>query len=198
MTTTGPCTTFPAPGLRMPNRYISGHNNEGEAIFLQTDHGDHRAPMLDGIAAQNIMYSSASNPVELTDNADLEFIKTRPPLHYENGCIVRMIDFAPGAGSELHRSLCLVVGTCCEGEMEFGLSSGEKRIMRPGDVSVNRAAMHKWRNVSKDKPARMLYFMLDVKPVIINGKALDFDMGPLADEYAKYNEGEGYYKSEAP
>ena len=33
--------------------------------------------MLDGIAAQNIMYSSASNPIELTDNADLEFIKTR-------------------------------------------------------------------------------------------------------------------------
>jgi len=82
--------------------------------------------------------------------------------------------------------------------MEFGLSSGEKRIMRPGDVSVNRAAMHKWRNISNEKPARMLYFMLDVKPVIINGKALDFDMGPLADEYAEYNEGEGYKKSEAP
>lgn len=43
----------------------------------QTDHGDHRAPMLGGIAAQNIMYSSASNPIELTDNVDLEFIKTR-------------------------------------------------------------------------------------------------------------------------
>lgn len=31
----GPCTDFPAPGLRVPNRYISGHNEDGEAIFLQ-------------------------------------------------------------------------------------------------------------------------------------------------------------------
>jgi hypothetical protein len=35
MSTSGPCTDFPAPGLRVPNRYISGHNEEGEAIFLQ-------------------------------------------------------------------------------------------------------------------------------------------------------------------
>lgn len=161
----------------------------------QTDHGDHQAPMLEGIASQCIMYSSNSNPIEISNDVDLEFIKTRPPLHYENGCIVRMIDFAPGAGSELHRSLCLVVGTCCEGEMEFSLSGGEKRIMRPGDVSVNRAAMHAWRNVSPDKPARMLYFMLDVKPVIVNGKPLGFDMGPLADEYAEYEEGQGYSKA---
>lgn len=107
---------------------------------------------------------------------------------------MRMIDFAPGTESDLHRSMSLVVGTCCEGEMEFSVGNGEKRIMRPGDVSVNRAVMHKWRNVSKDKPARMLYFMLDVEPVVVNGKALDFDMGVLADEYAKYAKGEGSNK----
>jgi hypothetical protein len=28
-------TGFPAPGLRNPNRYITGHNSEGEAVFLQ-------------------------------------------------------------------------------------------------------------------------------------------------------------------
>jgi len=82
--------------------------------------------------------------------------------------------------------------------MEFALESGEKRIMRPGDVSVNRAAMHKWRNISTEKPARMLYFMLDVKPVIVNGKALDFDMGVLLDEYASYKEGEGTNKATPP
>lgn len=34
MSTSGPCTEFPAPGLRVPNRYISGHNEKGEAVFL--------------------------------------------------------------------------------------------------------------------------------------------------------------------
>lgn len=35
MSTSGPCTEFPAPGLRVPNRYVSGHNAKGEAVFLQ-------------------------------------------------------------------------------------------------------------------------------------------------------------------
>lgn len=102
-----------------------------------------------------------------------------------------MIDFAPGAASNMHRALTLGIGTVCEGEVELSLGSGEKRVMRPGDVSINRGAMHQWRNTSNEKPARMLFTMLDVKPIIINGKALEFDMGHLMKEYAEYADGEG-------
>ncbi|KAH7323175.1 hypothetical protein B0I35DRAFT_510369 [Stachybotrys elegans] len=187
MSTSGPCTEFPAPGLRVPNRYLSGHNEKGEA----TDHGDHTSVMLGGAAAQNIFYGTDSCPVDLNDNKDLKFMEKNPPLHNPNGFLARMIDFAPGTESEFHRSICCVVGTVCEGEMEFSLSSGEKRIMVPGDVSVNRAAMHKWRNVSSTKPARVLYFLIDVKPVIVNGQELEFDCGVLMDEYASYGDSEG-------
>ena len=103
-----------------------------------------------------------------------------------NGAVVRMIDFSPGSESNMHRAVCCGVGTVCEGEFELSLDSGEARIMRPGDVSINRGAMHKWRNVSPDKPGRMLYFLLDVEPVIVQGKALQFDMGYLGKEYAEY------------
>lgn len=41
----------------------------------QTDHGDHTAVMLGGAAAQNIFYSSNTNPIDLNGNKDLEFIK---------------------------------------------------------------------------------------------------------------------------
>jgi hypothetical protein len=51
--------------------------------------------------------------------------------------------------------------------------------------------MHRWRNTSNEKPARMLFIMLDVKPIIVNGKALEFEMGTLMDEYAKYKEDQG-------
>lgn len=102
-----------------------------------------------------------------------------------------MIDFAPGCESTLHRALTLGIGTVCEGEIELSLGGGETRILRPGDVSINRGAMHRWRNTSSESPARMLFIMLDVKPIIVNGKALEFDMGTLMDEYAKYKDGEG-------
>jgi len=98
-----------------------------------------------------------------------------------------MIDFAPGVESNLHRALCIGIGTVCEGEMELSLDSGETRIMRPGDVSINRGAMHRWRNTSKDKPARMLYVLLDCLPIVVNGKTLEFDLGYLAGEYAEYD-----------
>ncbi|KAI1456526.1 hypothetical protein F4805DRAFT_468045 [Annulohypoxylon moriforme] len=195
---TRPCKEFPAPGLRDPFRYITGHNDKGESIILQSDHGDHRDVMLGGAAAQSIMYSSPENPIELTDNVDLKYAKdNKPPVHVPNGCVVRMIDFAPGTGSDLHRSIALGIGTVCEGEVELALSDDNsmKRVLRPGDVCINRGAMHRWRNTSSEKPARMLFIMLDVKPIIVNGKALEFDMGNLMNEYAKYAEGEGPNKT---
>lgn len=115
----------------------------------------------------------------------------QPSLHMPNGCVVRMIDFAPGTESSLHRALTLGIGTVCEGEIELWLGGEDTRILRPGDVSINRGAMHRWRNTSKEKPARMLFIMLDVKPIIVNGKALEFEMGTLMDEYAKYKNNEG-------
>lgn len=36
--------------------------------------------MLNGAAAQNIFYSSDSNPIELTNNVDLEFTKNQVGL----------------------------------------------------------------------------------------------------------------------
>ncbi|KAF9771646.1 hypothetical protein IL306_010702 [Fusarium sp. DS 682] len=154
--------------------------------------------MLDGAGAQSIMYSSNCNPVELTGDVDLEFARqNRPSLHIPKGCVVRMIDFAPGAESNLHRALTLGIGTVCEGEVELTLSEDRKvnRILRPGDVCINRGAMHRWRNTSKEKSARMLFVMLDVEPIFVNNKALEFDMGHLMKEYAEYKEGEGANKN---
>jgi len=94
-----------------------------------------------------------------------------------------MIDFAPGTESNLHRSVALVYGVVIEGEFEVGLGGGEVKKMLPGDMIVNRSAMHMWRNASATNPGRMLFVLLDVNPVVINGKALETDLGYLAKEY---------------
>ncbi|KAH9427853.1 hypothetical protein MCOR02_011352 [Pyricularia oryzae] len=188
-----PITSFPAQGLRNPSRFVTGHNAAGESVFVRSDHGEHHAVMLDGAGAQNILYSCASNPVQVNEDADLAYAAAHPPpLHLPRGAVVRMIDFAPGSESNMHRAVCLGIGTVCEGEVELSLGgSGESRVMRPGDVSINRGAMHRWRNISADKPARMLYVLLDVEPIVVNGKTLEFEMGRLMQEYSEYKEGEG-------
>lgn len=94
-----------------------------------------------------------------------------------------MIDFAPGVESPLHRAMSLDYGVVIEGVFEITLDSGGSRIMHPGDVSVNRGAMHKWRNVDAGRSSRALFVLLDCKPLFVEGKQIKEDLGDLAIEY---------------
>jgi hypothetical protein len=85
---------------------------------------------------------------------------SQPGLYVPGGTLVRMMDFAPGAESPMHRAMSLDYGTVIEGEFEVELDSGEKRTMRRGDVQVQRATAHRWRNLSPDKPGRFLCFWI--------------------------------------
>lgn len=73
MPTISPLTSFPASGLPSQNRYIVGHNDEGKSVFLVSDKGDHSATMVEGAAAQNIPYSTSSNPVDFANDQDIKF-----------------------------------------------------------------------------------------------------------------------------
>ncbi|KAI1821194.1 hypothetical protein F4861DRAFT_484329 [Xylaria intraflava] len=182
----GYASSFPAPGLRQMVRHITGHNEKGESIFLSTDHGDHHRVMGEQQAVANILYSTQETPVELNGDVDVEKARAQePPLHYENGSIVRMIDFAPGLESPMHRAVSIDYGIVVEGVFELTLDSGETRVMRQGDVSVNRATAHKWKNItgSGTLPGRMMWILLDCKDVIVNGKKVEGFLGELEKEY---------------
>lgn len=95
-----------------------------------------------------------------------------------------MIDFAPGVESPLHCAMSVDYGTVIEGEFEVELDSGEKRIMRRGDVLVQRATVHRWRNVSPDRPGRMFFVLLDCKPLKpINGREIKVELNELQADF---------------
>jgi quercetin dioxygenase-like cupin family protein len=102
-----------------------------------------------------------------------------------NGTLVRYIDFAPGAASNPHRALCIGYGVVLEGTLELELDSGEKRLLQRGDISVNRATVHTWTNMSKTEPARVLFFLLPIEPLKVNGKIVGQEMGRLGESYKK-------------
>ena len=77
-------------------------------------------------------------------------------------------------------------GIVLEGEFELSLDSGESRIMRRGDISVQRATAHRWRNLTAGarEPGRMLYVLLDCKDVFLkNGGKVEGFLGELEKEY---------------
>jgi quercetin dioxygenase-like cupin family protein len=178
---------FPAPGLRRTVRHITGHDAEGRAVFLSTDCGDHHTIIGEQQALGNILYSTNETPVDMNNDKDLLHAKEHePPLHYKNGTVVRMIDFAPGLLSPMHRSVSLDFGVVLEGEFELLLDSGEKRVMRQGDVSINRGGAHTWRNMTGNGtlPGRMLYVLIDSKPIVtLKGEELGEYLAELAPYY---------------
>ena len=96
-----------------------------------------------------------------------------------------MTDFAPGVETPFHRTLSLDHAVLLEGTIEITLDSGESRLLRRGDVVIQRATMHKWRNVSQTESARLIYFIVDcTQPIFAGGEELKKDMNVLAGEYA--------------
>ena len=94
--------------------------------------------------------------------------------------MLRMVDVPPGATSPMHRTVSLDYGVVLEGEVELILDNGESRLLKRGDMAIQRGTIHAWKNVSGEGIwARMLYVLQECDPVIIAGQELKEDYGGL-------------------
>lgn len=59
-----------------------------------------------------------------------------------------------------------------DGEVKLELDSGETKILKKGDVVVQRATSHAWHNVSESETARMVFFIQPAEPLEVAGKQL--------------------------
>ena len=166
------------PGL---THYITGHDaSTGKAIIQSTRPGSW-VPVLKGANAFNVIYTTSEFPVSLNNDRDLQthdevLSSKKLGLVNKNGTVCRIVDFAPGTQPLMHRTQSLDYGVVLEGTLEMSLDSGETKLLHRGDVAVQRATMHGWRNQSKTEWARMLFVLQDCQPVVIDGKSLGEDL----------------------
>ncbi|KAH7016426.1 uncharacterized protein B0I36DRAFT_298770 [Microdochium trichocladiopsis] len=170
--------------LSHPKRYITTTNEEGLAIIDKSLPED--APFYElrpGDAAFAQCYVTSGFPTKLADNADLnvysDFLKQPPGLVVNNGTVLRYVDILPGQTSPMHKTLSLDYGVVLEGNVELVLDSGETRVLKRGDIAVQRATMHAWRNLSDTEWVRMLYVLQPVQPFSVNGKKVKEDLGGM-------------------
>ena len=108
------------------------------------------------------------------------YLNNPPGLVVPGGSVLRIVDMQPGALSPMHRTTSLDYGVVLEGEVELVLDSGETRLLKRGDMCVQRATNHAWRNTSETNWARMLYVLLEANPVVLEGgRVLDEDLGGM-------------------
>jgi len=130
------------------------------------------------------LYATTGLPINLAQDADITFDaqyrKKSSGLVNTDGALIRIVDFAPGKQLPgiLHRTQSLDYGVVLEGQLELILDSKERRLMRQGDIAVQRGTMHAWRNPT-DQWSRILFVLQVSRPVEIDGRTLGDEVGGL-------------------
>lgn len=163
------------------HRYITTHDSTGNSVFSTAVPST--APEIEfpgGLAVLQNLYVTEGFPHQLSDDTDIKtyqrYLNEPPGISVDNGTVVRTVTFKPGASSHMHRTLSVDCGVVVDGEIELELDSGETKVLKQGDVFVQRATMHAWHNRSKTKTASMVVFIQPVAPLEVAGK-------PLAEEH---------------
>ncbi|KAI1354715.1 hypothetical protein F5Y01DRAFT_237744 [Xylaria sp. FL0043] len=160
--------------------FITGHNAEGKAI-LQSARPAAWKVYENGVMGFNQIYTNTF-PADLNGDQDLRYHDDKMAggnlgLAVKSGTVCRMVDFAPEYVCMMHRTQSLDFGIVVEGEVDLILDDGSSTRMRRGDIAVQRATMHSWRNPSTTDWARMVFVLQDTKPLIIDGKRYGEDYG---------------------
>ncbi len=170
--------------LSHPQRIITTHNEKGQAVLDSSIPA--KAPFYE-LPGKEVAFAQCyvikGFPTQLSDGVGLgvyqKYLQDSPGLTVLDGTVLRYVDMAPGHLSPMHRTVSLDYGIVLDGEVERILDSGETCLMRRGDVCIQRATMHAWRNMSDTEWARMLYLLQPAQPVTIGGKELREDYGTM-------------------
>ena len=181
-----------ATGLPVQNRYITDHDEKGLSTFSSLS----GKAVYEGINPEMEFFVAYTNcfPPDMNNSADLANYKKvdegpQPSITIPGGTVLRVCNFAPDSTTAMHRTMSLDYGIVVEGEVELVLDSGEVRLLKVGDIAVQRGTMHAWRTPSSSKWSRMVFILQDAKQLEVNGKKLADDYGGIevqsSDSFSK-------------
>ncbi|TPX16350.1 uncharacterized protein E0L32_003999 [Thyridium curvatum] len=169
--------------LHHPKRFITTHNDKGEAVIDTSLPEDAPFYPIPGGAGFAQAYVTKGFPTQLNDGADMavykQYLDSAPGLTVSDGTVLRYVDIPPASLSPMHRTVSLDYGVVLDGEVELILDSGETRVLQKGDVCIQRATMHAWRNLSDTEWARMLYILQPAQPLQVVGKEFKEDLADM-------------------
>lgn len=166
------------------HRYITTHAKDGKAVFSDKfNEESEMKPNSDGIAFA-LSYTTKGFPVSMDNDEDFktydQYLNDAPGLVVSGGTVLRHVDIPPNTKCAMHRTVSLDYGCVLEGEVECLLDSGEKRLMKRGDVCIQRGTMHQWINHSETEWTRMLFVLQESKPLKIADQEFGEELAGMA------------------
>lgn len=151
------------------HRVVTAHNAGGASIIRSIDRLT-PTPIDSGDAEFQLVWATPTVPVDL--NADTDgALAAGKTLH--GGSVIRVVDMLPGKASPLHRSFSIDYGIVLSGNLELELDDGSVTPLTAGDIVVQRGTNHLWRNPSKEVTCRIVFILIEAKPIIVDGQVLE-------------------------
>lgn len=174
-------TEDPKSPLPPPTIHITTHNADGKAT-VHSSTNEPPAPYTGMRTSGTLVYTTSQFPPNLNADADLTQHNAlasggKVGIVHQGGTICRIVDFAPQNNVMMHRTQSLDYGIVLEGTMLMELDDGSVTKMTKGDVAVQRATMHAWRNGSETERARMMFVLQECEPLSVGGEKLGEDLG---------------------
>lgn len=157
------------------NRYITTHSASGKSV-LETTVPSPAVWRHIPEASFFLAYVTKTFPVDVKDDVDIptytDALASPPQITVPGGTVLRVVDLGPSTSSPMHRTVSMDYTIILEGEVELELDSGETKVMRRGDMCVQRATNQSWRNNSQTDWARILYVYVDSTKPVVRGREL--------------------------
>ncbi|KAJ7073981.1 hypothetical protein C8F01DRAFT_1242262 [Mycena amicta] len=161
-------TTKQLPPIRL---VTTGHKPDGTAIFTFDDVVEPYAPF--GPAASRFTNFHASPSVPVSNIAPPPEIAKTIPRTEPGGVLFCATEIMPGTSVPMHRTLSVDYAVVMAGEIVLALDSGEEKIVKTGEVMVQRGANHAWHNRT-DQICRILFVGVSSEKIVLeDGTVLD-------------------------
>ncbi|KAF3399904.1 hypothetical protein F1880_008468 [Penicillium rolfsii] len=172
----------------LPNytRHITTHDSTTTKSIIHSSEQAKWSILENAGLAFSVAYTTSTFPPNMNDDTDLTayndlLASQKLGLVNPGGTVLRVMDVAPNTTPIMHRTQSLDYGIVLEGEIEMSLDSGETRLLKKGDIAIQRGTLHSWRNPQSGSWSRMLFVLQESKPVIVNGIELREDLGTGGD-----------------
>ncbi len=149
-------------------RIVTGHDENGKAVVVIDDIVEPEV-VRDRAAYFTKIWTTNVSPADNNDPFDGG--KREVGLTCPGGTVLRFVDIGPGTRTAMHRTDSLDYGIVLNGAIELELDDGNTVRVEAGDTVVQRGTIHAWVNDGSDW-VRMVFFMIDAEPAIVDGKPL--------------------------
>jgi quercetin dioxygenase-like cupin family protein len=136
-------------------RVVTDHDAQGNSVVKFDEITTNIVSRRPGHSS-TVIWSHTETPVDNQEEGDAGLRNVADCA--ADGAIFRVVEYAPGVSSRMHRTQTVDYAVVMAGEIDMVLDGGKEVHLKQGDVIVQRGTVHDW--INRGKVACVIAFVL--------------------------------------